>query len=213
MIGTSSQDAVPDTTPATADTPLVLVHGLFDTPRIFDSLQRDLAGRRRPLLIPHLPHGLGEVPLEDLAAQLGSHIERRFGTEQPVDVMGFSMGGVIGRAWIQLLGGHARTRRFTTVASPHRGTLVALPLPRQMMPGIADMKPGSPLQRRLDANIEPLRQVECCSFYCPTDLTVFPGWQAVLPLGRREALPAGLHNTLMAEPASLEPVVAELLRE
>jgi triacylglycerol lipase len=199
--------------PTTAETPLVLVHGLFDTPRIFDSLKRDLAGRRRPLLIPHLPHGLGEVPLEDLAALLGSHIEAHFGTEQPVDLMGFSMGGVIGRTWIQLLGGHARTRRFTTVASPHRGTLVALPLPRWMVPGIADMKPGSPLLRRLDENLEPLRRVQCCSFYCPNDLTVVPGWEAVLPVGRREALPLGLHNTLMAEPASLEPVVEELLRE
>jgi triacylglycerol lipase len=210
-----SPDADPATAPApsTADTPLVLVHGLFDTPRIFDSLKRDLAGRRSPLLIPHLPHGLGEVPLEDLAALLGSHIEAQFGTEQPLDLMGFSMGGVIGRAWIQLLGGHARTRRFTTVASPHRGTLVALPLPRRIMPGIADMKPGSPLQCRLDADIEPLRRVQCCSFYCPTDLTVFPGWGAVLPVGRHLALPPGLHNTLMAEPASLQPVVQELLRE
>ena len=80
MIATPSPDAAAGAAPATEDTPLVLVHGLFDTPRIFDSLQRDLAGRRTPLLIPHLPHGLGEVPLEDLAAQLGSHIERRFGT-------------------------------------------------------------------------------------------------------------------------------------
>ncbi len=210
---TSSSATAASDGSGSAGIPLVLVHGLFDTPRIFDGLQGSLAGRRSPLLIPHLPHGLGEVPLEILAEQLGSHIERHFGGEQPVDVMGFSMGGVIARAWIQLLGGASRTRRFTTVASPHQGTLVALPLPRRIMPGIADMKPGSPLLRRLDEDIEPLRQVECCSFYCPTDLTVFPGWGAVLPVGPRKALPMGLHNTLMAEPASLQPVVAELLRE
>ena len=103
--------------------PLVLVHGLFDTPRVFDTLRRRLAGRRSPLLVPHLPHALGSVPLEDLAAMLGSHIEAAFGVEQPVDLMGFSMGGVIGRTWIQLGGGHRRTRRFLSVASPQRGTL------------------------------------------------------------------------------------------
>ena len=190
----------------------MLVHGLFDTPRLFDSLRRRLAGRRSPLLVPHLPHGLGSVPLEDLAALLGSHIEAAFGPDQAVDLMGFSMGGVIGRVWIQLEGGHRRTRRFTSVASPQRGTLAAVPWPRWPLAGIADMKPGSDLLRRLASQPEPLRQIECCSFYCPTDLTVFPGWEAVLPVGPRFPLPVWWHNRLMAEPGSLDPVVAELLR-
>ena len=195
-----------------APPPLVLVHGLFDSPRLFDTLRRRLAGRRSPLLVPHLPHALGSVPLDDLAALLGSHIEAAFGVEQPVDLMGFSMGGVIGRTWIQLRGGYRRTRRFTSVASPQQGTLVALPLPSWPLAGIADMKPGSDLLRRLAAGTHRLEAIECCSFYCPTDLTVFPGWQAVLPVGSCYPLPVFWHNRLMAEPGSLDPVVAELLR-
>ena len=195
-----------------APPPLVLVHGLFDSPRLFDTLRRRLAGRRSPLLVPHLPHALGSVPLDDLAALLGSHIEAAFGVEQPVDLMGFSMGGVIGRTWIQLRGGYRRTRRFTSVASPQQGTLVALPLPSWPLAGIADMKPGSDLLRRLAADAHRLEAIECCSFYCPTDLTVFPGWQAVLPVGSCYPLPVFWHNRLMAEPGSLDPVVAELLR-
>jgi triacylglycerol lipase len=74
------------------------------------------------------------------------------------------------------------------------------------------MKPGSALLRRLAA-VDPLLEgIDCCSFYCPTDLTVFPGWEAVLPVGVRRPLPVFWHNRLMAEPASLDPVVAELLR-
>jgi len=192
--------------------PLVLVHGLFDTPRLFDTLRRRLAGRRSPLLVPHLPHALGSVPLEDLAALLGNHIEAAFGPDQPIDLMGFSMGGVIGRTWIELRGGHRRTRRFTSVASPQRGTLAAAPWPRWPLAGIADMKPGSDLLRRLAAEANCLEAVDCCSFYCPTDLTVFPGWQAVLPVGPCRPLPVFWHNRLMAEPGSLDPVVAELLR-
>lgn len=198
---------------AAADpTPLVLVHGLFDTPRLFDSLRRRLDGRRSPLLIPHLPHGLGSVSLTELAALLDNRIEAAFGADQPLDLMGFSMGGVIARAWIQLLGGHRRTRRFTSVASPQRGTMAALPWPRWPLAGIADMKPGSALLRQLAEGAEQLQAIECCSFYCPTDLTVFPGWQAVLPVGPRHPLPVFWHNRLMAEPASLDPLVAELLR-
>jgi triacylglycerol lipase len=161
--------------------PLVLVHGLWDTPRLFDRLRRELGGRRDPLLIPHLPHKLGATPLEALALSLGRQIESRFGPEQPVDLLGFSMGGVIARVWIQLLGGHQRTRRLITVASPQRGSWVALPWPRWPLGGIADMKPGSALLRRLDGDLETLAPVECCSFYCPVDLMVFRAGRQCCP--------------------------------
>jgi len=195
-----------------APPPLVLVHGLFDTPRMFTSLRRRLEGRRSPLLAPHLPHALGSVPLEDLAALLGQRIEAAFGPDQPVDLFGFSMGGVIGRIWIQLGGGHRRTRRFLSVASPQQGSLAALPWPRWPLAGIDDMKPGSALLRRLARDLEPLRQVECHSFYCRTDLTVVPGWRAVLPLGSRQPLPGLIHGRILAEPACLDLLTAELLR-
>jgi len=197
----------------TSSTPLVLVHGLFDTPRIFDSLRRRLAGRRSPLLVPHLPHALGSVPLEDLAAMLGSHIEAAFGTEQPVDVMGFSMGGLISRTWIQLQGGHQRVRRFTSVASPQQGTLAAQVWPRWPLASVADMKLGSDLLRRLNGDPGPLAAIDCCSIYCVADVMVVPGWTAVLPVGRRLAFPLHLaHHELMARPEAVELVASELLR-
>jgi triacylglycerol lipase len=197
----------------TGSVPLVLVHGLWDSPRLFRHLQAELRGRRTPQLVPHLPHGLGWTPLQQLAERLNGEIETALGPSAPVDVFGFSMGGVIARVWIQLLGGWRRTRRFTTVASPHRGSLMALPWPRFLLAGIDDMKPGSPLLRQLDADLEPLRRIECCSFYCPTDLTVVPGWEAVLPVGPRRALPGLRHDRLLVEPVNLEPLVEELLRE
>ncbi len=87
--------------------PLVLVHGLWDSPRLFRRLEQLLAGARDPLLVPHLSHRLGATPLLDLAERLGQAIERRFGAEEPIDLLGFSMGGVIGRCWLQLLGGRS----------------------------------------------------------------------------------------------------------
>ncbi len=191
--------------------PLVLVHGLFDTPEIFRGLRGSLADRRDPLLAPHLPHRLGATSLETLAQRLAEQVEAAFGLEQPVDVLGFSMGGLIARTWIQLFGGATRTRRFISVASPHAGSLVALPWPRLLLAGVADMKPGSPLLRRLDADLEPLRRIDCTSFYIPGDLMVIPGWRAVLPVGPRHRLPVLQHRLLMAEPASLAPITAELL--
>lgn len=193
--------------------PLVLVHGLWDTPALFNSLRRAIDDRRE-VFIPHLPHGLGVVPLEVLAADLGQGIEERFGRDQLLDVMGFSMGGVISRSWIQLLGGNQRVRRFTSVASPQQGTWAAQPWPGRLLASVGDMKVGSDLLRRLNSDPDALAGIDCCSLYCLADVMVVPGWKAVLPVGRREVLrPLSLqHNELMANPASVAQVAKELLR-
>jgi triacylglycerol lipase len=203
------------TGPMTADDsspPLVLVHGLLDTPRVFDRLKRLLGGRRQPLLIPDLPLRLGATPIEESAELLGSHIEAAFTREQPIDLLGFSMGGVIARAWIQLLGGHRRTRRFISVGSPQQGTLTAHPWPGRVFPGIADLRWGSPLLRRLNDDLDRLGRIECASFYSAIDLAVLPGWRAVLPIGSRRMLPVWAHPQLLRDPAALQPLAEELLR-
>lgn len=192
--------------------PLVLVHGLWDSPRQFRHLERALDGRRQPLLLPHLPHALGASPIEALAHRLGSRIEAAFGPDAAIDLLGFSMGGVIARTWIQLLGGHHRTRRFLSVGSPQQGSLTALPWPRRLLAGIADMKPGSPLLQRLNGDLRTLETIACSSYYCAADLMVVPGWRAVLPRGRRVLLPVLSHPQLIRHPAALERLVADLLQ-
>ncbi|MCX5953033.1 MAG: alpha/beta fold hydrolase [Cyanobacteria bacterium] len=193
--------------------PLVLVHGLWDTPELFNSLKRSLAGRRGSPFSPHLPHGLGVVPLDELAAHLNQAIEAEFGPDQILDVMGFSMGGLISRTWIQLQGGYQRVRRFTSVASPQQGTLAAQVWPRWPLASVADMKLGSDLLRRLNGDSGPLATIDCCSIYCVADVMVVPGWTAVLPVGRRLAFPLHLaHHELMARPEAVDLVTSELLR-
>jgi triacylglycerol lipase len=192
--------------------PLVLVHGLFDTPRVFDRLERRLAGRRRPLLMPALPLRFGITAIEDSAQRLAAAIEAAFGTAEPLDILGFSMGGVIARTWIQRMGGHARTRRFISVGSPQQGTLTAQPWPRRPLAGIADLKVGSPLLQHLNADLTALQGIDCRSFATVLDLMVVPGWRAVLPIGARRMLPVWTHEQLLRSPAALDPLVEELLR-
>jgi len=193
--------------------PLVLVHGLWDTPRLFDRLGAALrqACPEIELVMPHLPHRLGQVALGTLAGRLAALIEDRFGPDRPLDLCGFSMGGVIGRLWLQEHGGARRCRRFVCVGSPQRGTLLAQPMPRCWMAGIAEMKIGSGLLRRLDADADRLDPVACRSLYCPTDLMVVPGWRAVLPRGPREALPVLTHRQLMHHPRAIARLTEVLL--
>jgi triacylglycerol lipase len=192
--------------------PLILVHGMLDTSAVFDALQRELAGRRDPLLIPDLPLRLGRTPVEEGARRLGRAIEAAFGREQPLDLLGFSMGGVMARYWIQKLGGHRRTRRFLSVGSPQQGTLTALPWPGWLFAGIADLKQGSALLESLNSDLDQLSRIECHSFYSPLDLVVLPGWRAVLPVGAVSLLPVATHPQLLRDPAAVKPLAKELLR-
>ncbi len=192
--------------------PLVLLHGLWDTPQVFDRLLKALGKARPVLLIPKLPLRLGLTPIEATAAFLNAQIEATFGLHQPIDLLGFSMGGVVARTWIQLLGGHRRTRRFVSLGSPQQGTWTAQPWPGRLMAGIADLKWGSPLLERLNTNLEPLEQIDCCSFYSDLDLMVLPGWRAVLPVGPKRRLPVLTHPQLIRDPLALGPLVQELLR-
>jgi len=179
---------------------------------VFDGLRRELGGGRQPLLSPALPLRLGRTTILDAAQLLGSHIEAAFGRSQPLDLLGFSMGGVIARSWIQLLGGHARTRRFFSVGSPQQGTLTAWPWPGRIFRGLADLRWGSELLQRLNGDLDRLRRIDCQSFYSALDLVVLPGWSAVLPVGARTMLPVLTHPQLLRDRAALQPLARELLR-
>lgn len=191
--------------------PLVLVHGLLDTPRLFSRLERRLEGQDRPVLSPHLPHRFGATPLRQLAQQLDGLIQERWGLETSIDILGFSMGGVIARTWLQELGGAKRTHRFLSVGSPQQGTLTAQCVPAWLFAGLADMKRGSPLLRSLNGNYSDLQAVECISFFCRWDLMVCPGWQAVLPIGKSTVVPVWTHQQLMSHPRSLDLLTEALL--
>lgn len=192
--------------------PLVLVHGMLDTSAVFNRLKRELAGRRDPLLIPDLPLRLGRTSIQEGAELLSRAIDEAFGRDQPLDLLGFSMGGVIARSWIQLLGGYRRTRRFFSVGSPQQGTLTAQPWPGWLFNGIADLKRGSALLNSLNGDLDRLSRIECHSFYSPLDLVVLPGWRAVLPVGAISMLPVPTHPQLLRDPAAVKPLAKELLR-
>lgn len=193
--------------------PLVLVHGLWDTPRLFRRLIQAVDQPHRPLHAPHLPHGLGVVPLRELAQRLDRSIQDRFGPDTVIDLFGFSMGGVIGRTWLQECNGARRTHRFFSVGSPQNGTLAALPVPRCLLAGAADMKPGSDLLQALNCDRTSLATVACRSYFCRWDLMVCPGWQAVLPLGPRIEIPVWTHQQLIAHPRAIARLAADLRQD
>ena len=129
--------------------PLVVVHGIWDDARSIAPLVRGLGQQGvPPACVIELDPPWGTASIETLAEQLSTFIERtrRERGAEAVDIVGFSMGALVARTYLQLLGGHAHVRSFISISGPHRGTLTAYALP---LLGVRQMRPDSPLLRAL----------------------------------------------------------------
>ena len=195
------------------DSPIVLVHGLWDSPSIFNSLVQQLKAKGHSVVAPFLSHKLGRTSLYELSEELDLYISTQFKGDEKIDLFGFSMGGLVSRIWLQKLNGAIRTNRFISVGTPHNGTYTAQFIPHWLLKGVAEMKRGSSLIKELNSDLKDLKKVDCMSFFCLWDLMVFPGWEAVLPLGSSSLIPVLTHKGLINSPVSLDILSKAILNE
>ena len=184
--------------------PIFLIHGLWNNPKLFEKLIKKIKEDDYQVYRPHLPHKYGNTSLRRLARDLDYKIEELVGPEMEIDIVGFSMGGLISRFWLQNYNGFLRTKRFISIGTPHFGTYTAQLIPTFFMPGIAEMKRGSKFLSQLNNDLTSLEKVACTSFYTKWDLMSFPGWQAKLPIGYSSHLPVLTHKELITNSSSLD---------
>ena len=193
--------------------PIFLVHGLWNNPKLFEKLIEKIKEDDYQVYRPHLPHKFGKTSLRKLAMELDSKIEQLVGPEIEIDIVGFSMGGLISRIWLQNYNGFSRTKRFFSIGTPHLGTYTAQVIPSSLMPGIAEMKRGSSLLSQLNDDLSPLENVECISFFTKWDLMSFPGWQAKLSIGDSYHLPVLTHKELITNSISLDILAKRIFND
>lgn len=133
-------------------------------------LANHLRKEGRAVFTPALVPANGEATLESLAEQLAAFANREVPSGK-FDLVGFSMGGLVSRYYVQRLGGIDRVNRFLTLATPHNGTVMA-----RLFQGAGhqQMRPGSPFLRDLDRDCEMLRSVGFKSLYTPLDTIIVP---------------------------------------
>jgi len=191
--------------------PIVLIHGLWNNSDIFKQVFKKLDKHEVEYFAPTLLHKFGMVSIKELAKSLDKEIVYNFGIETEIDIVGFSMGGIIGRYWIKKLKGFKRTKRFISIGSPHKGTLTAQIIPRYPLKGISEMKINSGLLKELSLENNRLDYIDCISFYTIWDLMVFPGWKAYLPRGKKISLNILKHKNLVRNPYAVNEIVKEII--
>jgi len=149
----------------------------------------------------------GRLPLDRLAEQVAAFVESQFATSQTLDFVGFSMGGVVLRYYLQRMGGLERAQRFVTLGTPHQGTWTAYASNR---PGVRQMRPGSAFLRDLATDEERLGSIGFTSIWTPLDLTILPARSSSVGVGREERVGIAHHRALVTHRRSLERVAAAL---
>lgn len=189
---------------------VVLVHGMFDRAKKMSAVARRLEREGRSCHAFDLSPPDGRAPILDYAHQLAGEVEGLRGPSRNgrVDVVGMSMGTVVARAWIQLLEGWRVTRRFVSLAGPHHGTQTAY---LSRLPAARDLRPGSDLLSRLNAETDPWRGVEAYSFWTPFDLMIIPGRSGQLPGARGDrSFPVPMHPLMVYDRRVLDAVAHAL---
>ena len=189
--------------------PVLLVHGINDTGAVFDHMAVYLRQRGLSVYTVDLVPNNGSEVLNKLAQQVANYIAATFEPEQPLDLVGFSMGGLVSRYYIQRLGGIERVQRFITISSPHKGTVIAY---GSWLPGCMQMRPHSPFIEDLNSDVQMLKKLNFTSIWTPYDLMIIPAESSQIGIGKEITLPVGLHPLMLTDSRSLA-IVAKALTE
>jgi triacylglycerol lipase len=150
---------------------LVFVHGILDNGSIFDKMIAFFEQHGIPCYAPSLTPSDGRTGLDELANQLKRHIDSELAPDRPISIIGFSMGAMIARFYLQRLGGFKITRQFFSISAPHKGSVWSYFYPGK---GTKQMRPGSPFLQELDNSVDCLQGMNIYSYWTPFDLVIIP---------------------------------------
>jgi triacylglycerol lipase len=189
-----------------AQAPVVLVHGIYASSRDLTRMARHLRTQGREVFTPDLSPANGQVGLDELARQLADFTEAHL-PGRKFDLVGFSMGGLVSRYYLQRLGGLQHVEHFITIAAPHHGTMMAN---MHFGPGGRQMRPGSDFLRELARDVDQLGSVKFTSFYTPLDLVIVPARSSEMANANNVRIWAALHPSLILERRCIRAVAKAL---
>jgi triacylglycerol lipase len=208
----SSSFAGSDTQTMTSS--VILVHGFKDTSAKMQPMARYIRTAGWEVHTPTLEPSWGQATIEDLAQQLADYLDANIAQDQRVDLVGFSMGGIVCRYYLQRMGGLERVGRFISISTPHRGTVMANLVPHGFLrrPGITQLTLNSVFLQELNKDAAALGRIRFTSLWTPLDLMILPASSSRMKVGRDMTMWVAAHPLMVWEPRCIRRVEA-LLRE
>jgi triacylglycerol lipase len=182
---------------------VVLVHGILEDGLAFNSLRSRLENHGIQCHVPKLEPNDARDGIDQLAETLKEGIDKEFGPDERFAMVGFSMGGLVSRYYLQNLGGAERCEAFITVSSPHHGTKMAYAYPGK---GARQMRPGSEFLKDLEASESRLGDIPVVSYRTPMDLIILPTESSVWKRAENHSHPVILHPLMLHSKPVLDDI-------
>lgn len=184
---------------------VLMVHGITDTGDRFQSMSKVLKEHGFQTYTIDLIPNIGTADLRDLAKQVQSYIKNEFKTEEKIILIGFSMGGLVTRYYLQRLNGIKKVDKYITISAPNHGTYTAYLLP---LKGVKQMRPHSDFLQDLNQDVsEVLNNVETLCLWTPFDLMIRPANSSLLGIGKEVSFPVLIHRWMLDDNRVLQEVV------
>ncbi len=190
--------------------PVLLVHGIDDSPRGLVSLHNSLVDAGwRELELQELTPNDGSLGVEALARQVDDGaraLQARTGAAE-IDVVAFSMGSLVTRYWLRRLQPTVKVKTFVSLSGPHHGTFSGY---FRWNTGATQMRPHSPLIQDLATDEGEWGGVEVYSFWTPWDLMIFPAKSSRLKGAIEQRFPVVAHPLMLIDRRVHQAVVSAL---
>lgn len=186
---------------------VVLVHGIFNTGKAFKKISDTLISHGYLTYMPSLSPNTGKAGLDALALQLESYIAQQFSPKEKFYLIGFSMGGIICRYYLQKLSGLNRVIKFISLSVPHMGSKMAYLMSNK---GCIQMRPNSEFMNDLNKDIHVLNQVDVVSIWTPFDLSIIPATSSSISIGKEIKVNVLLHPLMLRNKQSIDAIIEEI---
>lgn len=186
---------------------VVLVHGFMDDSSKMQWMADSMRKEGFTVYTPTLAPSSCQVGLDELAQQLSAYIDSHFHRGEKFDLVGFSMGGMVCRYYLQRMDGLRRVDHFVTLAAPNHGTFWAC---FSNSPGCRQMRPGSDFLNDLNSDAATLGKIKYTSMWTPLDAMIVPAESSRMAVGRNITLWLPIHPMLVWSPWSIRTVTGIL---
>ena len=149
--------------------PVLLVTGWVGSPNHFAVLENRLKIDRWQVFTLNLKH-IDVEDMEKAAAEVQHKIEDiRIQTKSKVDVVCYSVAGLVVRYYLKFMGGINAVQRYVSVGTPHYGTTVMF-----LLADLDHLLPGSGFLEQLNTPVETTGNIHYTAVWSSVDEIVQP---------------------------------------
>ena len=183
---------------------ILMVHGLNDTGKIFNTMSIYFQKQGYQTHTIDLKPNGGTGDLQELAGQVKQYVDKNFPPEEKIILVGFSMGGLVTRYYLQRLNGREKVNKYVSISAPNNGSILAYFLPFK---GIQQMRPHSNFLQDLNKDVqEQLSSLDSIVFWTPLDTMIVPAKSSLMGIGKEISIPIQIHKWMSRDKRVLEQI-------